>query len=238
MTKTILVIRHHTSHVGLGLLEEVTNDLGFGLKELFLNEGDVLPTDLTPYAAVYIMGGKQSVADAANYPWMLDELLWLNNILTQPNRPPILGVCLGCQLLAKTYGAEVYKGKEGVEVGFKKIGFVTKDDPYLKPTLCGQQVFQWHQDTFDLPESAQLIATGLTYKNQVIKFADQVYGFQFHPDVCERRIENWYKEPQGQEWKSILPPLNEVLLSYQSHKPIMRLFLKDFLTKYLESKVA
>lgn len=227
----LLVIRHHSSAVGLGLLEEVSKELGFEFEERFINEGAALPESVSQYAGVIVMGGKQSVYDAHKYEWMQKEIIWLEELIKAPP-VPVLGVCLGCQLLAHVCGAQVYLGTSGIEVGFKKIGFKKTEDPYLKPTLCGQQVFQWHQDTFDLPEGAELIAAGLTYTNQAVRFKNNVYGFQFHPDVCERRIRNWYQEDQGKAWAEYLPPLDDVLLTYQSHKPLMRGFLKDFISKY------
>ncbi len=227
----LLVIRHHTSNVGLGLLEEVSNELGIEFEERFINEGAELPKDTSGYAGIILMGGKQSVYDADKYPWMQKELVWLEDKLKNPKKP-ILGVCLGCQLIAQVLGGRVFKGTKGIEVGFKKIGFKKQDDIHLKPSLCGQHVFQWHQDTFEMPEGAELIAAGLTYTNQAIRFKENVYGFQFHPDVCEKRIENWYGEDQGKQWAEYLPPLDDVLLKYKSHKPVMRSFLRDFLKSY------
>ena len=105
---------------------------------------------------------------------------------------PFLGVCFGAQLLAWALGAEVKKSPVR-EVGFEPVRPLRSaaDDPILSHYASGDQVFQWHMDTFDLPHAAELLATGDFVRNQAYRVGDRAWGVQFHLEVDASEIHQW-----------------------------------------------
>ena len=121
----------------------------------------------------------------------------------------VLGICLGCQMVAYCLGAEVYQGPEK-EIGWFHIE-LTGDglrDPLMRQLAAVPEVgdfwrrfkvFHWHGDTFDLPLRWMLpLAKSRLYKNQVFRYGNKVYGFQFHIEVTKDMISEWMQEhPQS-----------------------------------------
>jgi GMP synthase-like glutamine amidotransferase len=141
--------------------------------------------------ALIFMGGPMSVNDPL--PWLRREEKYIVQAIS--SGVPVLGVCLGAQLLAKCLGARVYP------MGHKEIGWhpvqLTEaglDDPLLQGLLPEETVFHWHGDTFDLPAGAELLASSHLCSHQAFRHGDSLYGLQFHPEVSPEMIGNWLHE--------------------------------------------
>jgi GMP synthase (glutamine-hydrolysing) len=110
---------------------------------------------------------------------------------------PVLGVCLGAQLLAHALGANVFRGQQP-EIGFAPVELTTEGrrDVIFNGVPSPVPVFHWHGDTFDLPVGAALLASSANYSNQAFRFGKRAYGLQFHlePDA-----------PAWAEWRQRLP---------------------------------
>lgn len=151
------------------------------------------------FDALVVLGGPMGVYE--NFPSMADEISFIQS-MSKINKP-VLGFCLGAQLLAKALGADVYKNEKNghpvKEVGYYDLALTAfgLEDPLFQGFASPIKVLQWHGDTFDLPETAILLATSDDCKNQAFK-CQKNYGLQFHmeftPDMVEKQI------MQDREW--------------------------------------
>jgi len=164
--------------------------------------GDALPEALDDYAGVAVFGGIMSANDD-HLPGIRAELDWIPHVIDAGR--PLVGICLGAQLIARALGARVARHDDGLwEIGYYPV----------QPTAAGDALFsarpptfyQWHQDGFDLPDGAELLAEGDTFGNQFYRYGDRTYGLQFHPEVTSGLIANWMdaspefeKHPGGQD---------------------------------------
>ncbi len=188
----ILVVKH-ISIEGAGTLGEYLINNGRRIKTIELDKGDNLPASLKGIEAIVLLGGPMNVYEQDKYPFLKGEDILLKKALKE--RIPILGICLGAQLLAKALGAKVKKARQK-EIGWYKLNLTKqgKKDILFKGIGKDFDVFQWHEDTFDIPENATLLATTKTCKNQAFKYGDNAYGLQFHIEVTFDMIKNWIKE--------------------------------------------
>jgi len=190
MEKQILIIKQ-VEQEGPGLIETIFAAHGWGIKVVELSLGEKLPSGFDETGALVVLGGPMNVYEEKEYPFLKEEESFIRKALIE--EVPILGICLGAQLLAKTCGARVKKAPQ------KEIGWyrVEKTGDGKKDTLFNDgpdriQVFQWHEDTFDVPEGAVLIAEGKDCKNQAFRVGQSAYGLQFHIEVTEDMIRSWF----------------------------------------------
>jgi GMP synthase-like glutamine amidotransferase len=183
------VVLQHTATEGPGLLAGVLAEAGLRSRLVRLDLGEALPPP-SDVAAVVVMGGPMGVHDTSEHPWLLPEIRWLTGAVDAGL--PVLGVCLGAQLLAAALGAPVTTG-EAPEIG---IGRVTLEDegradPLLGPEGDGLPVVHWHGDTFAIPDGAIRLASSDRYQNQAFRYGDRVYGLQFHLEVDDEIAAAW-----------------------------------------------
>ncbi len=144
-------------------------------------------------AGLIVMGGPMNVDEVEKYPALADEVRWLRQAVDA--LLPVLGVCLGAQLLAKALGSPVYANRVK-EIGWYEIDFLPAalTDPLFENVSPQTTVFQWHGDTFDLPAGAVQLARSPRCENQAFRFGDRAYGLQFHMEVTTAIIESWLCE--------------------------------------------
>ncbi len=186
MSKNILVIQNiGCEH--LGNLSRLFESDGYNV--LLLNsQKDLIPTDLISYSGVIILGGPMSVYD--NYDYLKDQQKLIKKAVNM--KIPTMGVCLGSQLIAEAMGGKVYPGNLK-EIGWHDIE-ITEDgsrDIFNGIATFKNKVFQWHGDTFQLPESAIILAKSDTYI-QAFRINTAI-GIQFHIEVNESMIEEWMR---------------------------------------------
>ncbi|MBI5683025.1 MAG: hypothetical protein HZC45_07670 [Deltaproteobacteria bacterium] len=197
--KPILVIQH-VEHEGLGTIEDILLKRGF-LPDFVNTSKDSLPKTTDDYSAIIIMGGPMGVYESQKYPFIDDEIRLLKNGLIK--EIPMLGICLGAQLIAKAAGADVYKGKKK-EIGWYKISLTNdgKMDELFKGLPDDWTVFQWHGDTFDIPDGCRCLASSDLFPNQIIKAGKNVYSLQFHLEVTGDMVKEWI-DVNNEELKSV-----------------------------------
>ena len=185
----ILVFQHDPAEE-LGIFVPVLEEHRLSCATVRLFDGEIPAEGWETVKALMILGGPISVRDEERYPF----LKWEKAIIRAgiKERLPILGICLGAQLIAAAAGAEVYSGNVQ-EIGWYPIAITAEGQMdsilgYLpeKPT-----VFQCHSDGFDLPKGAQRLASSLHYDNQAFRIGKNVYGLQFHLEVTPKMIEQW-----------------------------------------------
>ena len=190
-----LVIQH-TATEGPGLVAGALAEAGAGVRTVRLDLGDLLPAPAES-AGVVVMGGPMGVHDTTDYPWLKSERRWLATAVA--TGLPVLGVCLGAQLLAAALGAPVTRA-EDPEVGVGEVTLVDGGpaDPVLGPEGENLPVVHWHSDTFAIPEGAVRLAASERCQNQAFRYGDRVYGLQFHVEVDDDVAAGWSPElPAG-----------------------------------------
>ncbi len=150
---------------------------------------DALPADPLAADLLIVLGGPLGVYDAPDYPVLTEEIEFIRKRL-EANKP-IIGVCLGAQLLAAAAGAKVYPS--GVsEVGFAPIALTDAGYESCLGVFADEPLtLHWHGDTFDLPDGATLLASTDLVKHQAFAIGDKILGVQFHPEWGADPIEPW-----------------------------------------------
>lgn len=193
----ILVFQHDPLEE-LGIFGRVLDRHNLTFRYIRLFHGEEPTEEWENLKGLVFLGGPMSVHEEERYPFLKWEKTIIRTAVKE--RVPILGVCLGAQLIAAASGADVYPGSIK-EIGWYPIsvtpeGQVDSVLGYLpeKPT-----VFQWHGDTFELPKTAQRLASSIYYENQAFRIGKNVYGLQFHLEVTPAMIETW----MDQYWKEL-----------------------------------
>jgi GMP synthase (glutamine-hydrolysing) len=191
MKPTVLILRHMPHEPG-GTLETALSNAGltFRYVDLFREVPARLP--LEEASGLIVLGGAMNVDQTDQYPFLTCDVQWIEQAMAR--EMPLLGICLGAQLLAKTLGAKVYPGRRK-EIGWYSVEWTTAaaDDPLLAQRGT-QTVFQWHGDTFDLPAGAIHLARSPVCENQAFRYGRNAYGLQFHIEMTAAMIDDWLTE--------------------------------------------
>ncbi len=184
----VLIIKH-IANEGPGLIEHRLVQQGIPYQMLDLETGARLPK-LNGLSHLILLGGPMNVYEEDRYPFLRDEDLFIKEAIQRGKA--ILGICLGAQLIAKALGAKVFKAPMReigwYEVSLTKIG---SQDPLFSGLPKTFPVFQWHEDTFEIPNGAKLIVTSSPISHQAFRYGERVYGLQFHLEVTEQMIREW-----------------------------------------------
>ena len=186
MTRPVLLLQHMDDPRDDRVAAHLAGR-GFALEWRNPARGEALPAAAGDYAAVVVYGGVQSVNDAAREAWMRAELEWIRRWVLDGGR--YLGLCLGAQLLARSLGAEVGRHRHGLhEIGFVPVSPTPAGRPVLPAPL---HVYQWHNEGFDLPDGAQLLARGEVFPHQAFRVGTRAFGLQFHPEATPAMRSAW-----------------------------------------------
>lgn len=187
-----LLVCQHVPYEPLGTLNPLLKDAGFRLRYVNFGRHPEAQPSLDGYGGVVILGGPMNVDDVANHPHLRTELRLIEDALRAG--VPILGICLGAQLIARALGAVVRPNDEK-EIGWFDVALTEEaaGDRLLSPFGATERVFQWHGDTFETPRGGVRLAHSETCANQAFRYGDNVYGLQFHLEVDERMIERWLR---------------------------------------------
>lgn len=181
-----LHIFQHVDFEGPALIGEWARRFNHDISTTRFFAGDPLP-DPGSFDLLIVLGGPMGVHDTLQYPWLEEEVVFLQKLLAA--QTPILGICLGAQLLAKALNGKVYRGKHP-EIGWLPIE-LHRDNfpPELRRFLPADPVvFHWHGDTFDLPADSEALASSAATPNQAFLHGDRVIGLQFHLETTKEAI--------------------------------------------------
>ncbi len=188
----MLVLRH-VAHEGLGTIADalVRQQTPYSVVDMFAQA----PREFDPrqWSGLIVMGGPMNADQTDRYPFLADEVRWLRQAVDA--ELPVLGVCLGAQLLAKSLGAKVFANRVK-EIGWYEVDLFSTaaDDPLFRGVASPATVFHWHGDTFDLPKGAVQLARGAQCENQAFRFGQSAYGLQFHLEMTAAMIDDWLCE--------------------------------------------
>lgn len=221
------VILQQVEHEGPGRIVPVFRDFGIPIDVRHLYKGDEVPTDLDEIRLLVVLGGPMGVRDIGGerYPFLAKEVQTIARMIAFDR--PVLGICLGAQLIAHAAGAKVYpNAKPGAtpeeaptpmpELGWGPVSFPFPGgtEPIVMGLMDGAMMFHWHFDTFDLPKlpapanpapppapppqtGNSLISSTRSCKNQAFRFRTRIFGFQYHFEMTQDGIEKMLEHGQA-----------------------------------------
>jgi len=231
--KPICVVRH-VEHVPLGSLEAVMRRAGvpFEHLDLFVNVPPRIP--LERYSGLVVLGGPMSANDVECHPYLIPELDWIREAVDC--RMPLLGICLGAQLLAKALGRPVYRNTVK-EIGWYELELLpaAADDLLLAGSQPRETVFQWHGDTFDLPPQAVLLARSRQCAHQAFRVGPAAWGLQFHVEMTPPLMESWLNEANFSRELAQLPYIDPAAIRRAAPQqfPVMDVFSQRVLQRFV-----
>lgn len=182
----ILVVEHHDKS-SVGVVGETLHDMGIETPTVWFEFGEPVPAGHWGYDGIVILGGTMSAIDDVRHPY-LPGLTRLIREFADADKP-VLGICLGSQLIARAFDAKAHIGGP-LEFGFHLVTptLSAESDPVMRHLERPQRLFQWHTDHYSLPEGAEHLAVGEHYENQAYRIGRAVYGMQFHFEVTEAQV--------------------------------------------------
>ncbi len=179
---------HYLQHVefeGLGSIQTWLKQAGYEITNTSFFKLDKLP-DLKTIDFLIVMGGPMSVNDEDKFPWLVYEKKFIYEAVNSGK--PVLGICLGAQLIANALGAHVYQNSVK-EIGWFPIYGLPLNDKSIFSFPSKVEVFHWHGETFDLPAGAVLLAKSDACENQAFQLGKSVIGLQFHPETTPQALQ-------------------------------------------------
>jgi GMP synthase-like glutamine amidotransferase len=221
---TDILVLQNSKYEGLSGLGRLLEEDGFRTKIVFETKENISKQD---YSAVIILGAPESAND--DLPYLKNEMNLIREYVEKDI--PLLGICLGSQLIAKAFGARVYQGIKK-EIGiYHDIEFDNQSKSGLFSGIKSPAtVFHWHGDTFDLPQNALRLAHSKDYQNQALQIGSAV-GVQFHLEVDEETIRLWLEKSKDELSHSYIDS-NEIVRkipeSIQEIQNNMKIFYRNF----------
>ena len=189
-----------------------------GVLVMRLDAFDVEPRwpGLDEISGLVVFGGEMNADEIERHPHLLTQRDLMRHAVDAGL--PVLGICLGGQMLARALDARVYRAPLR-ELGFKPVRITEAGevDPLLGAFHSGDRVFQWHEDTFDLPNGAELLAAGDDVQVQAFRKGRNAWGVQFHFEVDAGGVDAWLRAAEpGLErvWKRSAEEVREELRLY------------------------
>lgn len=185
-----LVAICHVGFEDLGSYHTVFEKNGFNISYLDAGLSNIEGLDPLTADLVVVLGGPIGAYEEESYPFLEQELAFIQARLKAEK--PILGFCLGAQLIARALGSRVYPGP-ATEIGWVPLSLTHDGEKSPVRHLDGvlTNMLHWHGDTFDLPDGATLLASTDTCAHQVFSWGDNCLAFQCHPEVDTDKIESW-----------------------------------------------
>jgi len=229
------MVFQHVAAEPLGTLDALLRARGHRIRFInFHHEPNASP-NLDRYRGLIVLGGPMNVEDRHRLSHLEKEVQLIRQAVAAGK--PVLGICLGAQLLAHALGAEV-RPNGASEIGWHEIQVTSAGevDPVLAPLRGLERVFQWHSYTFQLPKEAELLATGEICKHQAFRYGENAYGFQFHLEVDAPLVHRWLELPGNQPELAAAPSVAKELIRThtQDFLPPMRSVAEDVFNNFLD----
>ena len=240
-----LLVIQHVEREAPQMYSTIANHLGLDVIKIRLYLGDPLPVPGSK-DLLLILGGPMGISDLdkSQYPWLRKELELIKYVLKK--RIPIIGVCLGAQLLAYAAGGNVvpmidkHTSKPTAEIGWGRVMFHKNSSNYIFNKYLNKDfhMLHWHGDRIILPKSALLLASSDKCREQMFQIGSNAYGIQFHSEVEEDSVRKWISEDidfvykfLGNQGKHILE--NQLRL----YCDVSKVYRTEFITDVLESLI-
>jgi len=221
----VLVVQN-TRIESSGYLGELLSRDGFDITSINAKH-EIIPNK--KFSLVVILGAPESAND--DFPYLIEEQELIKNSVNDDI--PVLGICLGSQLIAKTFGAKIYSGPKK-EIGFYNDLKISSDSTFFSGFQNPFTVFHWHGDTFDLPQGALRLASSEHYPNQAFQYKSAI-GLQFHLEVNEEMVNLWLDNTKEKLQK--IPYINpqEIRSEINENISIVKSNMKNFYNNFKSS---
>ena len=178
----VYVLQHHPVET-LGTITDALEEAALAWQYIRVHEGHAVPADMKGAGGLIVMGGPMAVYQADRYTFLEAEMKLVEAAAKE--NLPVLGVCLGAQIVAAALGARVLKNPAGKEIGWYPVQLTegARDDRLLRglgPTITP---FHWHGDIFEVPAGGVSLASSEKTPSQAFRYGDNVYALQFHLEV-------------------------------------------------------
>ena len=193
-----LLLVQHADGEGPGLLQREIETRRLVVRRVRPDLDERVPRSAAEFSSVLILGGPMGVYETDRFPHLRDEIALAADALRRG--VPILGICLGAQILASAAGARVYRGP-AQEIGWHALTLTPegRSDPLLGTLPAEAMVFHWHGDTFDPPPGSALLASSRLYVQQAFRLPPRAWGVQFHPEITEAMVDDWAERAREDE---------------------------------------
>lgn len=231
-----LLVFQHVAAEPLGTLDPLIRARGHRIRFFnFEREPHAQPC-IDRYHGLVVLGGPMNVDELQAHPHLRTELRVIEAALAQDK--PVLGICLGAQLLAHALGAPVRRHRQP-EIGWYELKVTPQGraDPVLGVLDAVVPVFQWHARTFELPTGAHHLARTQTCENQAFRWGENAYGLQFHMEMDEALIERWLSTPAYRdelETSGLEHGVQEIRAQTVRHIDVMRLQARMAFERFLD----
>jgi GMP synthase (glutamine-hydrolysing) len=186
--KTAAAIRH-VAFENLAAFAPVLEQNGYAIRYHEAAVDDLSARELLDCEILFVLGGPIGAYEEDKYPFLRRELEVIERRLASGR--PIMGICLGAQLMARALGSRVYPGP-AKEIGWAPVALTDAGRRGPARHLDGGPVLHWHGDTFDLPAGTELLASTAICRNQAFSRGKNALAFQFHPEATAENLELWF----------------------------------------------
>ena len=221
----VLVVQN-TRIESSGYLGELLSRDGFDITSINAKH-EIIPNK--KFSLVVILGAPESAND--DLPYLRAEQQLIKNSVNK--NIPVLGICLGSQLIAKTFGAKIYSGPKK-EIGFYNDLKISSDSTFFSGFQNPFTVFHWHGDTFDLPQGALRLASSEHYPNQAFQYKSAI-GLQFHLEVNEEMVNLWLDNTKEKLQKISYINPQEIRSEINENISIVKSNMKNFYNNFKSS---
>jgi len=218
----VLVVQN-TRIESSGYLGELLSSDGFDITSIDAKH-EIIPNK--KFSLVVILGAPESANDA--FPYLIEEQKLIKNSVNDDI--PVLGICLGSQLIAKTFGAKIYSGPKK-EIGFYNDLKISSGSTFFSGFQNPFTVFHWHGDTFDLPQGAMRLASSEHYPNQAFQYKSAI-GLQFHLEVNEEMVNLWLDNTKEKLQKISYINPQEIRSEINENISIVKSNMKNFYNNF------
>lgn len=177
-----VIVLQHAGCEAPGLIAEAVERKGVEIKTVRGFDGEAVPEEMGAAAGLVIMGGPMGVYETDRFPFLRQELRLIESALREEK--PVLGVCLGSQLLASALGDEVRRGMQK-EIGWREVRLTDEaaSDPLMQGLKREFTAWHWHGDVYGLPAGCVRLASSTLTSVQAIRYGSKAYGLLFHLEI-------------------------------------------------------